>query len=154
MHYDNSSATGRQAVERLPDARSDEKHLLGVVLPGRGSMQIEFVALANCFLAPLISSDIHQHTHEPRLFIPRPARNGFQCARSLEKRFLNKIQGFVATRDKAPCKPVEPVRMRIEQGRQSVGVLWRHPRGTAGGGLFAHTSLNGRHCPNVGSGSP
>jgi len=40
--------------------------------------KIELLALADRFLAPLISSNVNEYAHQPCLFIPQSAWNGFE----------------------------------------------------------------------------
>lgn len=76
-HHDDSSATWRQVVERPPHRRPDQKRPFRVIVLDCRVTQLALVALADRFLAPLISSNVNEYADQPRLFIPQSARNGF-----------------------------------------------------------------------------
>ena len=142
VHHDDSSATWRQVVECPPHRRPDQKRPFRVIVLAWRAPQVELVALANRFLAPLISSNVNEYADQPCLFIPQSARNGFGRPRSLEERFLNKVQGIIGTRDETSGEAVQPVCMRLEQSGQSVSLLRRHSREDARNRPLVHTSLN------------
>lgn len=77
IHHDDSSATWRQVVECPPHNRSDQKRSFRVIVLDCRVTQVELVALADRFFAPLISSNVHEYADQPCLLILQSARNGF-----------------------------------------------------------------------------
>jgi len=77
VHHDDSSATRRQVVECPPHRGSDQKRPFRVFVLDYRVTQVELVALADRFFAPLISSNVDQYADQPCLFIPQSAWNGF-----------------------------------------------------------------------------
>lgn len=103
-------------VESPPDGRPDHIRLLRVIGLGH-IVQDRYVTPAHHFSAPLVFSNIHEHTDEPCFFIPRSGWDGCGGPCRLEERLLNKVQGIVGTRDETPCKAVQAFDMRLEQRR-------------------------------------
>jgi hypothetical protein len=77
VHHDDSPATRRQVVERPPHRRPDEKGPFWIVLDW-GRTDVRLVALADGFLAPLISPNVNEHADQPCLLIAESAGNGFR----------------------------------------------------------------------------
>jgi hypothetical protein len=100
------------------------------------------MALADRFLAPLISSNVNEYADQPCLLIWECKRDGFRGTSRLKECFLNKVQGIIGRRDEASGEAVQPVYVRLEEAGQSAGVLRRLGRRNSRGRPFAHTLLN------------
>src|SRR5437867_12275181 len=70
--------------------------------------------------------------------LPRPWSTGNGTGRtcSFQIGFLNEIESVVSVRNETPGEAIEPVGVRLEQRRQSLGLVRRHGRG-----CLAHTPL-------------
>ena len=76
VHHDDSSASRWQVVECPPHHGPDQKRPFRVIMLSCRVTQLELMALADRFLAPLISSNVDEHANQSRLFIPQSVRNG------------------------------------------------------------------------------
>ena len=76
VHHDDSPATWRQVVECPPHRHPDQKRPFRVIVLDWRAIQVELVAVANCFLAPLISSNVNEYSDQPCLFTPESNGDG------------------------------------------------------------------------------
>jgi hypothetical protein len=76
IHDDDSSATWRQVVECPPHRRPDQKGPFRVIVRDGRLTQVELMALADRFLAPLISSNVNEYADQPCFLISQSVRNG------------------------------------------------------------------------------
>jgi hypothetical protein len=77
VHHDYGPAARGQVVECPPYGRPDYKCPFRVAGLDRCVIEVEFVVLADCFPAPLVSSNVDHHADEPGLFMSRLTWNGF-----------------------------------------------------------------------------
>ena len=149
-HHEDSAAPRRKTVQCSPHGRPDYEGPFGIIALDRPARD-GIVALANRFLSPLVAPEVHDDTDKPGLLVVRSVRDGVSRLRSPEECFLNEVQGILGLRDEAPCEAVKAIRVRLEQRRESFGLLRREGGRDAGSGPPGHTSLN--VCPgrNVGA---
>jgi len=139
-HHDDSTATWRQTVERPPHGGPDEQRFLGVVVPRRRATGFKLMAAVGALPAPLISPDVDEHAHEPRLFGRWFPGNCTRRTGGPEEGFLHEVERVIGARHETSCETVEPGPVGVEQRRQLLGLRPRQSR--ALDRPFAHTSLN------------
>lgn len=80
---------------------------------------LRVVAAPNRFLPPLIATNVHKDSDQPRLFAGKPVGNRMDGARRFQEGVLHHIKCIVCTRRQPAGKPVEPVSMQVKKGTEA-----------------------------------